>query len=325
MKRIIVICLAWLLLAPTVYAQDKDVLIVFKLTSDETTAELTESVNTELNTVLVESGKYQLVEGSELAEETLMPPAEALAFCNDEPECIANLGSSVKARWILYGDIKESFDGKKILVHLAIIDVPEKKLDQEKYGQYARKSNIVIDTTNMLRELLGLEIPELEPGLGLDLAPEPKPKPQPKPEPIVKPKPIAADKPIAKIKPKPPKTIEVKAQGPKTVSPWTNPWTLTTASVGVASLTIGAILGVLSKNRLDDAKTNGLSQPAAYDLVSQAEDFALGANIAYGIGGAALTAAVIIFIVDITDDEPVAIPTVACSAGSCSFGLSARF
>ncbi|MBW1806895.1 MAG: hypothetical protein JRJ19_09745 [Deltaproteobacteria bacterium] len=327
MKRIIAICLAWLLQAPFSQAQEKDVLIVFKLACDESTVELAESINTEINTILNESAKYLLVRDSELAENMLMPPAESLAFCNDEPDCIADLGRSQKARWILYGDMKKSFDGKKILVHLVILDVSKKKVDQEKYGQFANKSNIVIDTTNLLRELLGLEIPKLEPGLGMDLAPEPKPEPQTLPKPIVKPKPIVADKLKlqTEVKPKPQKPIEVKTPKPKTLSPWTNPWTLTTASVGVAGLTIGAILGVLSKNKLSDAKTPGLSQPAAYDLVRQAEDFALGANIAYGVGGAALTAAVIIFIVDITDDEPVAVPSVACNDSSCIFGLSARF
>jgi hypothetical protein len=97
----------------------------------------------------------------------------------------------------------------------------------------------------------------------------------------------------------------------------------------VASLTGGIVLGVMSNNKVDDAKHPGFDQPAAYAIVQDAEDLALGANIAFGLGGAALAGAVVLFIIDATSTGPAgsltATPSISCSGFGCSAVLSGRF
>ena len=104
-----------------------------------------------------------------------------------------------------------------------------------------------------------------------------------------------------------------------------NPWTWTLVGVGVASVTGGIVLGVMSNNKVDDAAHPGFDQPAAYGIIQDAEDLALGANIAFGLGGAALAGAVVLLIIDYTSKPPPVAPTVACSGSGCTAVLVGRF
>jgi len=287
------------------------VLIVFKLASDEATAEYLDQLDVQIAWTLTESGKYKLLKSSDMADEMLMPAAEALAFCKDEPECIADLGTQQKARWILYGDIKNSFDGKKILMHLVLVDVPGKKLALEKFGQLSKHEDIVTYAAALLRGLLGIEA---EPAL--DLTPQAKPGPE---------TPAVKEPPGEKTELQKPVAIRAKPPAPGAKSPWTNAWTWSAAGAGVAAMSAAVIMGVISKQKLNDAKTPGIDQPTAYDLYNDAKSLALGANIAYGLGGAALCAAVVIFILDVSGDEPAALPSLACSGTGCELGFSTRF
>ncbi|HUU02953.1 MAG TPA: hypothetical protein VM425_16080 [Myxococcota bacterium] len=310
MKKLTAMLLA--MLATTASAGDKqDVLIVFKLTSDQATAEYLEQLDVQLAWSLTETGKYELVKASDLADEMLMPPAESLAFCKGETECIADLGSGRKARWIVYGDIKNSFDGKKILMHLVLVDVPGKKLTLEKFGQLSKQEDLVTDAAALLRGLLGIEAE-----LALDLTPQTKPGPE---------TPAVKEPPGEKTELQKPVAIRAKPPVPGAKSPWTNAWTWSAAGAGVAAMSAAVIMGVISKQKLNDAKTPGIDQPTAYDLYDDAKGLALGANIAYGLGGAALCAAAVIFILDVSGDEPAALPSLACSGTGCELGFSTRF
>ncbi|MBL9023845.1 MAG: hypothetical protein JNL21_16745 [Myxococcales bacterium] len=79
-------------------------------------------------------------------------------------------------------------------------------------------------------------------------------------------------------------------------SPSPVPWVL--AGVGVAGLVTGAALGVVAKGKEEDAG-DAANQVEASDIRDEAERFALGANVAFGIGGAVLTGAIIWGIVDV--------------------------
>ncbi len=315
MKKLVAMLLA--MLATTASAEDKqDVLIVFKLTSDQATAEHLEQLDVQLAWTLTETGKYELVKSSDLADEMLMPPAESLAFCKGEIECIADLGSGRKARWIVYGDIKNSFDGKKILMHLVLVDVPGKKIAAEKFGQLSKQEDLVTDAAALLRGLLGIEAKKAQPELALDLTPQAKPGPE---------TPAVKKSPGEKTEIQKPVATRAKPPAPGAKSPWTNAWTWSAAGAGVAAVSAAVIMGVISKQKLNDAKTPGIDQPTAYGLYDEARSMALGANIAYGLGGAALCAAALIFILDVTGDEPAALPSLACSGTGCELGFSTRF
>jgi hypothetical protein len=340
MKKLTAILLA--LLAWTAYAADKqDALIVFKLTSDEATAGYLDQLDIQIAWTLTESGKYKVIKSSDLADDMLMPPAEALAFCKDEPECIADLGTQQKARWILYGDIKNSFDGKKILLHLMLIDVPGKKLETEKFGQLSKQEDLVSDAVALLRAMLGIEAEKAQPELAIDLTPgkasaegttkksqagstgESGTISQAEKRPVIDQSELKKAVTSGAKSP-----ASVTAQLPGVKSPWTNAWMWSAAGAGVAAMSAAVIMGVISGQKIDDAKTPGLDQPTAYGLYDDAKSMALGANIAYGIGAAALCAAALIFILDITGDEPATMPSLACNGtgfAGCVLGLSTRF
>ena len=111
---------------------------------------------------------------------------------------------------------------------------------------------------------------------------------------------------------------------PTKPSPFTNPWTVSAAGVGVASLTAGIIMGIMSNQKVDDAK-NAADQPAGMSLVHEGEDLATGANIAFVLAGAALTGAVVLFVLDVMKDEPAVTPAVACTGTGCTAIINLTF
>ena len=71
-----------------------ETMIIFKLTGDEASAEHLDLINAEIFMILQGSGKYQLINAEDMAEELMMAPAESLTFCNEEPGCIADIGAA---------------------------------------------------------------------------------------------------------------------------------------------------------------------------------------------------------------------------------------
>ena len=312
MKKIIALSVLLVFLAPPAFSQENEILLLFKLTGDEASTEHLDLINAEIFMILEGSGKYQLINAEDLGEELMMGPAESLAFCNEEPGCIADIGAGKNARWIVFGDVKKSFDGAKFIVHLTMVDAQARKVHGEQFGSFEKEGNVVLESGNTIRQLVGLPLPE--------------PKKEPEAKKVAEADADAKElKDINKAPEKPKKKPEVvKKIAPSGPSPFTNPWTLSAAGVGVASLTAGIILGVLSNQKIDDAKAAG-NQPDGMSLVHEGEDLATGANTAFIIGGAALTAAVVLFILDITGDDPAAIPAVACTGTGCTAGIHLTF
>ena len=311
MKKMVFLIALVSLLAPYAHGQEPETMIVFKLTGDEASAEHLPLINAEIFMILEGTEKYQLITAEDLGDELMMSPAESLSFCNEEPGCIADIGAGKNAHWIVFGDVKKSFDGAKFIVHLVMVDAKARKIHSEKFGSFEKEGNVVLESGNTLRQLVCLPLPE----------PEKKPEP----------KKVAADtdakelKDINKAPDKPRKKPKLaKKIAPSGPSPFSNPWTLSAAGVGVASLTAGIILGVLSNQKVDDAKA-AANQPGGMSLVHEGEDLATGANTAFIIGGAALTAAVVLFIIDITGDEPAAVPAVACTGTGCTASIVYTF
>jgi hypothetical protein len=116
----------------------------------------------------------------------------------------------------------------------------------------------------------------------------------------------------------------LKKIAPSKPSPFSNPWTLSAAGLGVASLTAGIIMGILSNQKIDDAKA-AADQPTGMSLVHEGEDLATGANIAFVLAGAALTGAVVLLVLDFMDDEPAVAPSVACTGSGCTAGIFLTF
>lgn len=309
MKKTIFPFALCLLLAPPAFGQES--MILFKLTGDEASAGHLDLINAEVFMILEGSEKYQLINAEDLAEELMMSPAESLTFCNEEPGCIADIVAGKNVRWIIYGGVKRSFDGTKFIVHLVLIDAQARKVHAEKFGQFDRGGNVVQESGNTVRLLVGLPLPE------------PEHKPGPKKAADADTPPELKDIHAAPERPKKQPEAIAKA-APARPSPFLNPWTLSTAGVGVASLTAGIVLGVLSNQKVDEAK-NAADQPRGMSLVHEAEDLATGANTAFIIGGAALSAAVVLFVLDVLKDEPAAIPAVACSGNGCTATINLTF
>lgn len=91
----------------------------------------------------------------------------------------------------------------------------------------------------------------------------------------------------------PAKPIAIESTGPSPI-----PWII--AGVGAAGLGVGGVLGGLSLGASSDAEDPSTSGQAASELADDADSFALGANVAFGIGGAVALAGVIWGIVDLT-------------------------
>ncbi len=303
MKRLALLLLA-VVLSHQAEAGDEPVLVHFALTGDDKVADQLVLLNAEVLMALEKSARYRLVSQDQLGEHLIMDPSENLEFCSKDPGCIADMGSEVGGRWILFGDAKLSFDGGKILVHVRLVDVPGRKLAREKFGQFENEGDAVQQTGDLVRQLLGIPIE----------------KPKPRPAPV-------ADKPGPLEEP--PKTARVlEREAPPALSPWwKNPYTWTAAGVGVASLATATALGVMSRSKVSDAEQLAvIGDPlGAEDRYGKAEGLALGANIAFGLGGAALAAAVVLFVLDITGEPPEATPSVACASDGCAATLTLRF
>lgn len=283
-----------------------DPIVLFDLTSDEANKDTIDLINAELHMVLDRSESHRLIAEESAGEDMMMSPAESLRFCNEEPGCIADLGKDLGAEWLVYGSVKDSFDQTLVLVHLVLVDVSGRKVAGEKFGQFAKSEdvNVVIETGNLLRDLVGIE--------------RPAPK-KPVKQVAIKPPEVAPPVP-----PPPPAATVTTTAHTGRPGPWSNPWTWTAAGVGVASLTAGVVLGAMSRQKQQDAKAPGYDQPTAYAMVQDAEDMALGANVLFGLGGAALGTAVVLFILDATGDESGS-ASVACSQEGCTAVFSTAF
>ena len=111
------------------------------------------------------------------------------------------------------------------------------------------------------------------------------------------------------------------------------------ASLGVVSIAGGTTLGILSLTKTSDAKSQ--DQPTAYNTLEEADSYALWANVAFAVGGAALATATTILILDILDEPhetpPQKIPDtnvptkikpaagISCNSDGCGAILSIPF
>jgi hypothetical protein len=75
------------------------------------------------------------------------------------------------------------------------------------------------------------------------------------------------------------------------------PWIIHGAGMG--AVTAGVVLGVLSRQRLDDARDPTTDAISASRLQEEHADFAVGADIAFGIGGSAALVGLVWGIIDI--------------------------
>lgn len=306
-------------------------LALLPLTGPETVTDLLPMINTELWLVLQHSQRFSPLSPEQLGEHLIMAPAENLEFCAGDVGCIADMGAAAEARWLVFGDVKRSFDGQRILVHLVQIDVAAREQEGERFGQYA-EDEVVTGSGALLRDLLGLPPPDPAPVpivAGTDADADAGP---PGSEPDAVPA-GAADQAATGADAEDEDEAEQAAAAiartaPAARSPWRNPLTWTAAGVGVASLATATALGVLSQSREDDARELAVSGDplGAEERFHEAEDFALGANILFGIGGAATAAAVVLVVLDLTADEPPpATPALACDGHGCAAGLRLRF
>jgi tetratricopeptide (TPR) repeat protein len=102
---------------------------------------------------------------------------------------------------------------------------------------------------------------------------------------------------------------------PRSPSPW--PWVI--LGLGAAGAGAGGVLGVMAATKQSKAEDEPVQETAA-DLDATAHSFAMGANIAYGVGGGIALAGLIWGIIDLTsggssDATAVVTPSPAGVAG----------
>lgn len=309
------------LLAGAVRADDLPLVAAFPLSGEADVAEHLSILDQSLRAEIRKSSAHALLTQEKLGENLLMGPAESLAFCAGEAGCIADMGGEAGATWIVYGDLKWSFDHSKLLIHLVLVDVKQRTQAAETFGQVPPEK-AARRIGGLIRELLGIPEPILPPVASTPAPPPPKPAPEV----------VAGEGPPdengAKPETKPtPGANAITGQAPPPGPAfWDNPWTWTAAGVGVAALAAATGLGVLSQQREDDARRLAITDhPAAKQKLVLAEDYALGANVLFGLGAAGLATAVVLIVLDVTDDPPPVQPGLACTAAGCGASLSMRF
>lgn len=100
-------------------------------------------------------------------------------------------------------------------------------------------------------------------------------------------------------------------------------WGWGTAGAGAGVLVAAVVLGVLADDRAEEASS---LDPATHDradhsaLSAASQDLALGANIAWGVGGAALATGITLLVVDAVQDAP-AVTVVPTPGGALASGV----
>jgi len=321
--------LGWILVVTCALAgpagADEPLLVAaFPLSGDADVAEYLPGLNQSLRAQIRKSSAHLLLTQEKLGENMLMAPAENLAFCAGEAGCIADMGGEAGVALILYGDVKWSFDHSKLLFHLVLVDVAQRAQAAEKFDQVA-PGQATDRIAGLVREILGIPEP---------IPPPPKPAPPavatatPAPEKPTKPEePALGDSPGRPTAARPVSNSVTGHAPPPAPAFWENPWTWTAAGVGLASLAAATGLGVRSQQRQDDAARLAATghHPTAKKRLTEAEDFALGANVLFGLGGAGLATAVVLVVLDLTAEPDAIQPGLACNRMGCGASLSLRF
>jgi len=283
----------------------KELLVLFRLTCEKSIGETLDLINAEMFMVVDSVERFKVIGPEDLGEEMMMEPQEALAFCADEAPCIADLGSSRGARWIIHGDMEPSAEGNLLSLRIRLIDVAEKKVSEERFGQFELNERAVLESGNLVRDLLGIPVSKPAATAAKPSAPGApqagiarKTKDGEPDDSSLDQGPAGKGKSLA---------ASAKARAGRRSGPWSNPWMWTAASVGLAGLGAGTAFALLSQSQTDQGR-NATDHPSAYSHVQDARSYALGANIGWGVGGALLTTAIALFTWDALHPSPA----VAC-------------
>ena len=117
------------------------------------------------------------------------------------------------------------------------------------------------------------------------------------------------------------KALNVKQTAP--IKKTNRTWTWVAAGVGAAAMVSAGTCGILAGQAEDDFKQATWADEAA-EYKDQAETRALAANVMYGIGGAALLTAVVLFFVE-PDSSPEAQTQLSMTPVPGGMGASWRF
>jgi hypothetical protein len=206
------------------------------------------------------------------------------------------------------------------------VDVGKRALASERFGQFERGESLVAEVGALVRELFDLPRPEVARPAAGDRAE------QPAQDEAERPDADEARRASGQTGQPPPAIAALADEGP---DPWRNPWTWTSFGVGLAGVGAGLTLGLLAEQKKIDAESaaNQGRPSAAMGLVREAEDLALGANLAYGLGGGLLVTAVLLFILDATGapeparpaSPPPVSPGLVCTPTGCGASLTLGF
>ena len=186
-----------------------------------------------------------------------------------------------------------------------------------------------------VKERTRAELAEVEAHLGAEPAPlppdepaQPEPEPEPAPEPGFPP----APEPPPPEPPPPPPLLAEPPERPSGYSPWT--WiTLSTGLACAAGGTVSYVLGELDHQEVtgaegyaDGAKV-AMTQRRAHDLTESGETKKLAGYVLWGVGGALVATATVLFVLEATAGPPeggVTVGVMPAGAGAI-VALEGRF
>jgi hypothetical protein len=128
----------------------------------------------------------------------------------------------------------------------------------------------------------------------------------------------------------PPPTAPKPPETPPTDAAKASPYPWVVHGAGLAGVTAGVVLGVLSQARLDEAKEPSTSASKVLELQQQHEDLALAANVSFGVGGGLALGGLVWGIVDLVQlrgspRRPAAGEGLVLLIGASTIGLGGRF
>jgi len=240
---------------------------------------------------------------------------QQLTGCTDD-SCLAEVGGALGVDQLVFSNVGQV--GARYILNMKLLDVTQARV----IGRISEFSDsnedaLVYAIQKASAQLCGRPAPEPPQPPALEPAPAPAPEPEPEPE-------------VAAVAVEPaPEPGQAPPEETGTSGMAVGAWVL--LGVGVAALATGTGFGVVAKQEQDRMESRTFKTQSGYDdAVDAVNTNALVADVSFGVGGAAVAAGLILFLVDaLSGEEPGEEPAVsiapAASEGGGSLILEGRF
>lgn len=255
--------------------------------------------------VAVHVDTHAAIMTAEDAEQQLgFSPLQAVASCDDDVLCFAQIGTALEVPWLVVGRIARTPRGTRYEAVVMRVDVARSVIAaRTTLDLTGTRDEIERGFADGIRGFFSDETAPVDDGVKMDdgsiqTSPPPPPPPAEGEQSPPTPPPTFTAPPLS-----PPQFMDHDAIPPSdagvstlAVSGWSS------AALGVVAGGLGAWQGIIALEQ-QEAYAHARSQIDALDAKSAGETAGLAANIAYASCGALVATAIVLFIADATDDD----------------------